>query len=59
MLGNSAIREKNQPIPERIPRMALQGKGNVVLYMVFIVPDANFNGLRPTFDCILRSFADR
>lgn len=59
MLGNSAIREKNQAIPERIRLVALPGKGNVVLYMVFVAPDADFDRLRPTFDRMMRSFTAR
>jgi hypothetical protein len=59
MLGTSAIREKGQPLAERIRLVAQQGKGNVVLYMVFIAPDADFDGLRPTFDRIMRSFTQR
>jgi hypothetical protein len=59
ILGNSAIQEKGQPIPERIRLVAMQGKGSLILYMVFIAPDADFGGLRPTFDRILRSFAVR
>lgn len=59
MLGSSAIKEKRQPIPERIRLVAIQGKGTLILYMVFIAPDADFDGLRPTFDRILRSFTVR
>jgi beta-barrel assembly-enhancing protease len=59
MLGSSAIRENGKPIPERIRLVALQGKGNLVLYMVFVGPDADFDALRPTFDRIMRSFAAR
>jgi hypothetical protein len=59
MLGNSAIHEKNQAIPERIRLVALPGKGNIVLYMVFVAPDADFDRLRPTFDRMMRSFTAR
>lgn len=59
MLGNSAIRENDQPIPERIRLVALRGQGSVVLYMAFVAPDADFDKLRPTFDRIMRSFTAR
>ncbi len=59
MLGKSAIHENGEAIPERIRLVALQGKGNLVLYMVFIAPDADFDSLRPTFDRIMRSFTSR
>lgn len=59
MLGNSAIREKGQAIPERIRLVAVRGKGSLILYLVFIAPNADFDGLRPTFDRILRSFTVR
>jgi len=59
MLGNSAIRENDQPIPERIRLVALRGRGNLVLYMAFVAPDADFDKLRPAFDRIMRSFTAR
>ena len=59
MLGASAIYEGNQPIPERLRLVALHGKGGVVLYLVFVAPDVDFDTLRPTFDRILRSFTVR
>lgn len=59
MLGNSAIRVNGEPIAERIRLVALQGKGSVVLYMVFVAPNADFDSLRPTFDRMMRSFTAR
>lgn len=59
MLGKSAIRENGEPIAERIRLVALQGKGNLVLYMVFVAPNDDFDSLRPTFDRIMRSFTAR
>jgi beta-barrel assembly-enhancing protease len=56
MLGNSAIRENNQPIPERIRLVALRRRDGLVLYMVFVAPEADFDVLRPDFDRIMRSF---
>jgi hypothetical protein len=59
MLGESAVRESGKPLQERIRLVTLQGKGGVVLYMVFIAPDPDFNQLRPVFDRIMRSFVLR
>jgi hypothetical protein len=59
MLGESAVRENGKPLQERIRLVTLQRKGGVVLYMVFIAPDPDFNQLRPVFDRIMRSFVLR
>lgn len=59
MLGNSAVREKGQPIPERIRLVALRGKGNQILYLVFVAPDADFDLIRPGFRRILQNFSPR
>jgi hypothetical protein len=59
MLGQSAVREKGQPLAERIRLVTLQGKSGVTLYMVFVAPDPDFDGLRPVFDRIMRSFTIR
>ncbi len=59
LLGKSAIREKDEPIAERIRMVALQGKQGLVLYLVFVAPDADFDAMRPTFDRIMRSFRTR
>ena len=57
MLGESAIKENDEPLGERIRLVAVQSKSSAVLYLVFVAPDADFDSLRPTFDRILRSFA--
>ena len=59
LLGNSAIREKGQPVQERIQLVAVQAKGSLILYLVFVAPDSDFDLMRPGFDRILRSFAPR
>ena len=59
MLGQSAIREKGQPLGERIRLVTLQGRSGVILYMVFVAPNPDFDGLRPVFDRIRWSFALR
>ena len=57
--GRSAIRVNGEPLAERIRLVALQGRGSLVLYLVFVAPDADFHSMRPTFDRIMRSFAAR
>jgi Zn-dependent protease with chaperone function len=59
MLGTSAIRQNGEPLAERIRLVALQGRGSLVLYMVFVAPDGDFDSMRPTFDRIMRSFTAR
>jgi hypothetical protein len=53
------IQEESQPILERIRLVEVQGKGSLILYMVFISPNVDFDGMRPTFDWILRTFTVR
>ncbi|HMK23167.1 MAG TPA: hypothetical protein VK466_12600, partial [Terriglobales bacterium] len=57
LLGESAIREHDEPIAERIRLVAVQSRSSAVLYLVFVAPDADFDSLRSTFDRIVRSFA--
>ncbi len=57
--GNSSIQENGQPIPERIRLVALRGKGNLILYMVFIAPKVDFDALLPAFERITQSFVLR
>jgi len=59
MVGESAVRENNKPLEERIRLVTLKGQKATVLYMVFIAPDPDFSGLRPVFDRIMRSFLVR
>ncbi len=59
MLGKSSIREKGQPIAERIRLVGLLGRNGLVLYLVFVAPDVDFDSMRPTFDRIMRSFRAR
>jgi hypothetical protein len=40
-------------MPEGIRLVAVQGKGSLILCLVFIAPSADFGGLRPTFVRIL------
>jgi predicted Zn-dependent protease len=58
-LGTSAVQENDQAIVERVRLVGVQGKGSVVLYMVFVAPDADFKPLQPAFDQIAKSFQVR
>jgi len=59
MVGESAVRENGKPLQERIRLVTLKGKGGVVLYMVFVAPNPDFDALRPVFDRIMGSFVLR
>jgi beta-barrel assembly-enhancing protease len=59
LLGNSSIRENGQPIPERLRLITIRGQGNLIVYMVFIAPNADFDALTPAFDRITRTFVLR
>jgi len=59
MVGESALRESGKPLQERIRLVTLQGKGGIVLYMVFVAPNPDFDALRPVFERIMRSFVLR
>jgi len=56
LLGNSSIRENGEPIPERLRLLALRGKGNLIVYRIFIAPDVHIDALTPTFDQLTRTF---
>jgi hypothetical protein len=57
--GKSAVQENGQPMRERVRLIALQGRSNLVLYIVFVAPDADFEGLQPTFERVLDSLQVR
>jgi len=59
LLGNSPVQENGQPIPERVSLVAFRGKGNLVLYMIFIAPNDDFDKLLPVFDRMMQSFVLR
>ncbi len=44
---------------ERVRLIALQGRSNLVPYLVFVAPDAGLEGLQPTFERILDSLQVR
>jgi hypothetical protein len=58
-VGTSAVREKGQPLKERIRLVVLPGKAGVVLYLVLVAPEADFNGLWPVYERMLNSLQVR
>ena len=53
--GTSAIREGGKTFTERVRVVAIQTKSGVVLYLVFVAPDDDFQGLWPVFEKMLDS----
>ena len=58
-LGTSAVQEKGKPLKERVRLVAFQGKSRVILYLVFIAPDLDFQALWPTYEKMLNSMRVR
>ena len=58
-LGTSAVQEKGKPLKERVRLVAFQGKSRVILYLVFIAPDPDFQALWPTYEKMLNSIRVR
>jgi 4'-phosphopantetheinyl transferase EntD len=38
---------------ERVHLVALLGRSNIVLYIAFVAPEADFKAIQPTFDRVL------
>ena len=57
--GTSAVRENGKPFTERVRLVAIQTKSGVVLYLVFVAPDDDFQGLWPVFEKMLNSLQVR
>lgn len=57
--GPSSVVDQGKSLPERVRMVALPGKNGIVLYMVFVAPEPDFDHLRPSFDRITRSFQPR
>ena len=51
--------ENGRPPPERVKLLAVSGKKGIVIYMVFVAPEVDFEMLRPVFDQVVRSFQVR
>ena len=57
--GKSPVRENGQPMKERVRMVALEGKGGLILYMIFVAPTSDFDALAPVFDRMQNSFRVR
>jgi len=55
LTGESPIAPQGKPEPEHDWLVALPRPDGSVLYMVFIAPERDFSGLRPTYESMLRS----
>lgn len=49
-LGTSAVRENGKAMGEQVRLVAVQGNSRMILYMVFVAPEPDFNGLSPVFE---------
>jgi hypothetical protein len=58
-LGTSAVHEKGKPLSERVRLVLLPGRAGIVLYCVFVAPDADFNGLWSVYERMLNSMQVR
>jgi hypothetical protein len=57
--GKSAVWENGRQLTERVRMIALQDKAGVILYVVFVAPEPDFNGLLPVFERMLNSLRIR
>ena len=58
-MGVSAIREAGQLLEERVQLVAVQAQSGIVIYLVFVSPEADLEALSPIFDHILNSVSLR
>lgn len=58
-LGTSAVRENGKALGERVRVVAVQGNSKLILYMIFVAPQPDFDGLSPLFDHMMNSFRVR
>jgi len=57
--GTSAVREDGKTFTERVRLVAVQTKSGVVMYLIFVAPDDDFQGLWPVFEKMLDSLQVR
>jgi hypothetical protein len=57
--GTSAVRENGKALRERVRLVALPAKSGVVLYLVFVAPEPDFQVLGPVFERMLNSLQVR
>lgn len=58
-LGTSPVRQDGQNLPERVRLVAFPGKSRIILYVIFIAPDADFTALWPSYERMLNSIRVR
>lgn len=54
-LGTSAVQENGKAFTEKVMLVALQGKSGIVIYMIFVAPEPDFQPLWPIFEKIMDS----
>lgn len=57
--GNSSVVQNGKPLRQRLRLVALAGRQNVIVYVVFVAPAPDFDQLRPAFDRMETSFRAR
>ena len=57
--GKSAVWENGRQLTERVRMTALQEKTGVILCVVFVAPEPDFNGLLPVVERMLGSLRIR
>jgi beta-barrel assembly-enhancing protease len=57
--GKSAVWENGRQLTERVRMIAFQEKTGGIIYVVFVAPDLDFNGLLPVFERMLDSLRIR
>jgi beta-barrel assembly-enhancing protease len=57
--GKSAVQENGRQLTERIRMIAFEQKAGVILYLVFVAPEPDFNSLLPVFERMQNSIRIR
>ena len=57
--GKSAVQENERQLTERIRMVAFEQKAGVILYLVFVAPEPDFNSLLPVFERMQNSIRIR
>jgi hypothetical protein len=58
-LGTSAVQENGNVLRERVRLVAFQGKSRMILYLIFIAPEPDFQSLAPAFEKMTNSIRVR
>jgi beta-barrel assembly-enhancing protease len=57
--GKSAIQVNGTALPERVRLVAVQASSGIVIYMVFVSPEADMAAMSPIFDRVMNSLQVR